>query len=227
MAQSGQVIDTTASPSRPRWKLQVDHRERGSRLVELLKDSDAFELQMCALKAGDYILNDRIVVERKTHTDFALSIIDGRLFHQAAELTRTRQPALILVEGPKPAAMPRMHPHALKGAILSLAVAWRLPVVFSRDPNESCLMLNMLAEQSQAVSKPVLSRHGSRPPRPYARQLFVLQGLPGVGPKLAKSLLSSFGSVEAAMRAEEAELAKVEGCGPKKAAAIRRVLGNN
>lgn len=120
-----------------------------------------------------------------------------------------------------------MHPHALKGAVLSLAVAWRLPVLFSRDANESLLFLNILAQQSQAVSKPLSTRHGSRPTRRAARQLFVLQGLPGVGPKLARRLLNFFGSVEAVMRAEESELAKVEGCGAKKAALIRKLLGSS
>jgi hypothetical protein len=79
-------MEKTASPSSPKWRLQVDHREQGSRLLRLLKESDAFELCMRPLKAGDYIINDRIVVERKGHADFARSIIDGRLFHQAASI---------------------------------------------------------------------------------------------------------------------------------------------
>ncbi|MGD0308065.1 MAG: helix-hairpin-helix domain-containing protein [Acidobacteriota bacterium] len=57
------------------------------------------------------------------------------------------------------------------------------------------------------------------------RKLFVLQGLPGVGPKLAASLLSHFGSVENVMKAGVEALHQVRGCGPKKAAALREVLG--
>ncbi|HEY3129185.1 MAG TPA: ERCC4 domain-containing protein [Acidobacteriota bacterium] len=217
-------MDNTPSTTAPKWKLEADYRERGSRLLQLARDCDAFDLRIQSLRAGDYVVNDRIVLERKTHADFALSIIDGRLFHQAAELTRSWQRPLILVEGPKPAVMPRIHSNALKGAILALAVAWRVPVIFTRDPDESLLVLNLLAQQSQAVGKSLLVRNGSRPAGQNARRLFVLQGLPGVGPTLARSLLEHFSSVEAVMNANEIELAKVEGCGPKKAALIRKTL---
>ena len=219
-------MDNTPPATAPKWKLEADYRERGSRLLQLARDCDEFDLHIQNLRAGDYIVNDRIVLERKTHADFALSIIDGRLFHQAAELTRLRQRPLILVEGPKPAEMPRIHSNALKGAVLALAVAWRVPVIFTRGPDESLLVLNILAQQSQAVGKSLPARNGSRPAGQNARRLFVLQGLPGVGPKLARALLAHFHSVEAVIRADEIELAKVEGCGAKKAALIRKTLTN-
>jgi ERCC4-type nuclease len=33
--------------------------------------------------------------------------------------------------------MPEVHPHALKSAMASLAVMWRLPVLVARDPGDS------------------------------------------------------------------------------------------
>ncbi len=217
-------MDMLPPSNHPKWKLQVDYRERGSRLLQLAKESEVFDVRTQTLRAGDYIINGRVVIERKTYADFALSIIDGRLFAQAAALTRLPERAVVLVEGPKPGIMPRVNPKALKGAVLSLAVAWRLPVVFSRNPDESLVCLEMLAEQSQAVGIRSLARCGCRPKRGNARRLFVLQGLPGVGPKLARQLLEQFGSVERVMQADEPQLAKVVGCGPQKAAAIRKVL---
>ena len=37
--------------------------------------------------------------------------------------------------------MPDIHPHALKGAIVSLAVMWRLPVLHARDPEDALRIL--------------------------------------------------------------------------------------
>ena len=68
----------------PAWSLLVDHRERRSKLMELAENSPVFDVRVQFLSAGDYIVNDRIAIERKTYQDFALSVIDGRLFAQAA-----------------------------------------------------------------------------------------------------------------------------------------------
>lgn len=87
--------------------------------------------------------------------------------------------------------MPDVHPHALKGAVVSLAVMWRLPVIDARNPADS---------------------------------LHILQGLPGVGPALAKRLLLQFGIVERVMTADESLLVQVRGVGAKKAQRIRGLV---
>jgi ERCC4-type nuclease len=43
--------------------------------------------------------------------------------------------------------MPDVHPHALKGAIASVAVMWRLPVLCARDPDDALRILQFLAHQ--------------------------------------------------------------------------------
>jgi Fanconi anemia group M protein len=55
-------------------------------------------------------------------------------------------------------------------------------------------------------------------------QQFIVESLPFVGPKLAKQLLTHFGSVESVFTASERDLARVEGIGPKKAKEIRKVV---
>ena len=56
-------------------------------------------------------------------------------------------------------------------------------------------------------------------------QLFILQGLPGVGPERAGRLLDRFGSVEAAISASSSELQSVDGIGKSIAAKIRWAVG--
>jgi ERCC4-type nuclease len=119
--------------------------------------------------------------------------------------------------------MPDVHPHALDGALVSLAAMWRLPVLQSRDPDHSLLILRFLADQASERRDQVLRRFDRKPKRLASRRLFVLQALPGVGPAIARRLLGRFGSVERAMAADEAALTSVRGLGPRKAAQIRDV----
>jgi Fanconi anemia group M protein len=204
----------------------IDYRERSSELFRLVAGSDCFQVRVDVLEAGDYVLNDRVVLERKTLADFAASVIDGRLFAQAASLSRLPQLPLVLIEGPRSCRMPRVHPNALKGALLSLLVSWRIPVIFSRSPADSLSILKMLAVQSQVMS-PRRRTHRGRSPKLRSggsSQEAVLASLPGIGPRLAACLLLRFGSIHEVFQAGLDELAKVPGCGSKRAKGIREIL---
>jgi len=57
-----------------------------------------------------------------------------------------------------------------------------------------------------------------------SKQLYLLQGLPNVGPMLAKRLMEHFGSVSRVMNATIDELTLVNGLGGVSAKKIREVL---
>jgi len=204
--------------------LRVDHAERKAALLALVRTCEEFDVRVERLAVGDYLIGGGILVERKTYADFAISLADGRLFPQAAALARSPHRPVVLLEGPKPSRMPDVHQHALKGAVASLAVMWRLPVLWAHDPDDSLRILRFLAHQLADASHGVLTRYDRKPRRDASRKLYVLQGLPGVGPALARRLLAQFGSVERAVTATEDSLRAVSGVGPKKAARIRAVL---
>lgn len=206
-----------------RLVLRVDPGERGSVLFQLVERYPLFDVRVARLRAGDYGIGDEILIERKSYRDLEVSVVDGRLFRQAARLAHEVARGLILIEGPKPDRL-RVHAHAIAGAILSLAVDWRLPVLFTDAPEESLVLLRLIAEHRIQPSAPFVARHEYKPKRLTSRRLHVLEGLPGVGPALARRLLSRFATVEEVMMADEDELANVPGIGSRKAAAIRRVL---
>jgi DNA excision repair protein ERCC-4 len=208
----------------PVHRLQIDDSERQSALLVAVQASGAFDMRMGRLAAGDYLIDDEVLIERKTVGDFAASLVDGRLFPQAARLAHSHYRSLLLIEGPPPASIPDVHPHALEGALVSLAAMWRLPVLHSPDPEHSVRILRFLADQASRQQQ-VLRRFDRRPKRLASRRLFLLQGLPGVGPALAHRLLGHFGSVERVFTADAAALAEVRGIGPKKAARIRELVG--
>ena len=209
-------------PRRPH-RLRVDFAEQSARLLELVSACDDFEVEMVRLAVGDYSIDERVVVERKTYADFATSLVDGRLFLQAAALARNPHRPVILLEGPSPPRVPNVHPHALKGAVVSLAVMWRLPVLYARDPEDSLRILRDLARQANDPGG-ALPRYDRKPKRLASRRLYMLQGLPGVGPALAHRLLLEFGSVERVITASEGALMRVRGVGSKKAARIRELV---
>jgi Fanconi anemia group M protein len=120
--------------------------------------------------------------------------------------------------------MPDVHAHALKGAVLSLAVMWRLPVIHARNPEDSLRILQLLARQLAKTDLGVLKRYDRKPERLASRKLYMLQGLPGVGPALANRLLIHFGSVERVITADQGMLVQVRGIGPQKAQRIRTVV---
>ena len=198
--------------------------ELGFELADLARASDDFDVQIVHLPIGDYFIDGGVIVERKTYADFATSLTDGRLFPQAATLARSPHRPVVLLEGPKPRHMPDVHPHALKGALVSLAVMWRLPVLHARDPEDSMRVLRFLARQLARSAPGILQRYDRKPKRLASRKLYLLQGLPGVGPALANQLLRQFGSIERVITAEATALMQIRGIGPTKAARIRELL---
>jgi ERCC4-type nuclease len=65
---------------------------------------------------------------------------------------------------------PDIHPHALKGAIVSLAVMWRLPVLYARDPQGALLILRFLAQQVGDSEQRILRRYDRKPKRVASRK---------------------------------------------------------
>ena len=205
-------------------QLAVDHSEGRAALLDAARRSGMFDVRMTDLTTGDYLIDNEVLVERKTIGDFVASLIDGRLFPQAARLAHGPYRSLLLIEGPTPPSMPDVHPHALEGALVSLATMWRLPVLHSLEPEHSLLILRLLADQVTRSHQPILRRFDRKPKRHASKRLFLLQGLPGVGPALASRLLDHFGSIERVVSADASALAEVRGIGLRKAALIRQLV---
>jgi ERCC4-type nuclease len=78
---------------------------------------------------------------------------------------------------------------------------------------------------SAVVQDDAYARPGNRPKGRRKRALYLIQGLPGVGPRRAAELLAACGSVRAVFVADEARLASVPGLGPAIAEAIVKAAG--
>ncbi len=204
----------------------VDDREKaGGQVLAALAARDDATVDIARLEAGDYHIERRVIVERKTAADFAASLIDGRLFHQAAALANAQERAVLVLEGcDQDWRDTGVRREALQGALITIGVLYGVAVLRSDGPEETARLLVYLARQVRRSAQGALPRPGYRPKGKRARQLFLLQGLPGVGPERAARLLERFGSVQAIMTASADDLATVDGIGKKIAANMRRII---
>ncbi len=204
-------------------RIVADDRENaGGVIAELRKRSDV-SLEVQRLEIGDYVVANAVVVERKAMADFACSVVDSRLFRQAGALVQGRlRPALVL-EGSAGDHGGRvaLSRQAMQGALLTVSLFYGLAVLRTRDPAETAWLLVCLGHQARRFARGGLPRPGYRPKGKRARQVFLLQGLPGVGPERADRLLDRFGSIRAVALASAAELEEVDCIGAFTAAKIR------
>jgi DNA excision repair protein ERCC-4 len=113
---------------------------------------------------------------------------------------------------------------ALRGALVSVAVAFGVPVVHSVGPEETTMLIAGIGRQLQRQFSLGYVRASYHPKGWRRRALFILQGLPGIGPRRAAALLSELGSVHAVVSADVATLAQVTGVGLGLARGIRRAV---
>jgi DNA excision repair protein ERCC-4 len=206
-------------------RIVVDYRERSSQVPHFLEQSGQAQLSFEQLTLGDYRTAEWLF-ERKTLPDFAASIIDGRLFAQAYRLAASNLSTAIILEGTaQDLAGSRLHRSALQGAVVSLSLIYQLPVLRSRGPEDTAQLLLFAGRQLCRSYSDWAERSGRRPKRLRKLQLYILEGLPGIGPHKAAALLDYFGTVRGAMAASEEELCRVKGIHRITAAKIEWVLG--
>src|SRR5215217_5271665 len=109
----------------------VDHRELRSGIPGALKRAGV-PVAAAQLPAGDYVLSDRLIVERKTGADLAASIKDRRLFEQIDRLKEAYPSVVVVVEG----APVHISEASWQGALCRVLVAG-VGVLRTEDPRDT------------------------------------------------------------------------------------------
>jgi len=200
--------------------IRVDSREHQSPVPALLAAFPDVTLSFAALPSADYLLSDDVAVERKTASDFVASILDRRLFGQTTRMKVLFPRAMLIIEGDLTQVPHSIDMVAIRGALAFLTVREGITVLQVRDSTETAAMLRIMARHAQErMGQPVSLRE----PRPQIEELYasyLVEGLPGVGPRRAHMLLAHFGSPAAIMCAAAEELSQVPGIGKKSALRI-------
>jgi ERCC4-type nuclease len=198
-----------------------DHREIKSGIPAALSAAGV-AVAPGQLPAGDYVLSDRLVVERKTGADLAASVKDRRLFEQVERLRAAYASVVLLVEGEPIHISERSWKGAL-GRVLVTGVS----VLRTDDPRDSAAWLVRLHRLEGKGPSEARGRPRPRRPTEDLERLAedVLRCLPGISTVGAGRLLAHFGSLAAVFAADEAQLRRVPGIGPVRGAALARLFG--
>lgn len=200
----------------------ADDRERKSDVIESLLEIENVEVDIRRLTTGDYQIENRVIVERKTLNDFAISIIDGRLFKQMIHLANSKSQGVLILEGTVGDSVEiGVAREAMQGALITVSLIIGIPVLRSKNPSETAKLIAFIARQIESINKRGMQRHGYQPKGLRSRQRYILQGLPKVGRERADRLLDRFGSVEAVISAGIDDLQTVDGIGKNIAEKIK------
>jgi ERCC4-type nuclease len=209
------------SPQEGQVVIAIDHRE--DEVFDAMLRSFGASVDRRSLDVGDFICSSRLVVERKTRSDFESSIIDGRLFSQLPNLVANYPRAVVIVEGTSDEG--RISRSALLGAYASIIADFGVSLMFTRDMEGTSELVFNLAKHEQLAKKQAMRIYAKRKTfTPSQNTRAIVEMLPTIGPKLAKAILVHFKSIEALADASERDIAAVPGIGKKRAKLIKRIL---
>ncbi|MEM4679246.1 MAG: ERCC4 domain-containing protein, partial [Candidatus Jordarchaeales archaeon] len=201
----------------------ADVREGGNAVVQELARLGV-EVVLTKLDVGDYVISERVGVERKTDADFVQSIIDQRLFKQLVELSRTYESPLLIIEGGNLYERRGVNPEAIRGALVSIALDFKIPIFWTQNAKETAEVIKTIARREKEEGRKGIRIGVKKPATLKELQEHIVAALPGIDYILAKRLLQKFKSVERVYTADEKELMSVQGIGERKAKKIKEVL---
>ncbi|MFU1781123.1 DEAD/DEAH box helicase [Haloarcula japonica] len=211
-------------------EIVADQRELDSNIARDLSTRDGIETRLETLAIGDYVLSDRVVVERKTVADFMDTLTGGdrSMFEQVGDATRNYGRPVVVIEGEDLFGARNVHHKAIQGALASLAVDFGASVLRTSDEDETADLLEVIAGREQEVADREVSVHGEKQSKTLPEQQeYVVASIAEVGPVTARTLLEAFGSVEAVMTADKENLLEVSGIGDVTAERIREVIASD
>jgi Fanconi anemia group M protein len=207
----------------------VDSREAASRngkkIVQELGKLGA-EVSVLKLDFGDYMVGEDVAIERKTVFDLAGTLTQRFLFDQIFKMRESYPRSLVIIEGYMGVLRKfrRISPESLNGALFALAQNG-VPVVPTIDYKDTAIFLIVASKQlAKGTKQAPLIRHRAKTETTAERQLFLVAGLPHVGPILADGLLRFFSTPRKVFEASKEELMAVKDVGPKTAEDIVQVL---
>lgn len=201
-------------------QIVIDIHEKNSLVPSFLTELGG-ELIVQPLEVGDYLIGE-VIIERKTYSDFISSMLSKRLVQQLGNMQQYAKRILIL-EGEQNREMEKdskLNPNAIRGMILSASLDFQIPIVKTKNEEETAIYLFLLAKR-QDKPKQEYSLHSRIPKTLEEQRRYVLESFPGIGPNTAKKLLEKFKSIKNIINLPPRELEKEIG---KKAEQISRLL---
>jgi len=204
------------------YKIICDSRETASAVVRALSLMGV-SLELKQLPIADYILSERVGIERKSAQDFNDSVKDGRLFNELFELKNNFVRPILILEGDL-FLNSNITQNALYGAITSIILNLGITIYKTNDPSDSAMFLYQLAKKEQSDSKMEVKLRFDKKPLEISSLLeYIVAGIPGINTLRAKNLLKELQSLQEIFNADIGDLMKVENVGKKIAQEIYKL----
>ena len=221
VAENDMVSDQKA-PDAKRFEIVCDNRETASSVVRNLSLM-GINLKLEQLSVGDYVISERVGIERKSSQDFSDSIKDGRLFKELKNLNDTYERSILILEE-DPFDNSILNENAIYGAITSIILNLGITIYKTKDAKETAMFLYQLAKKEQSDSSSSLKLRFDKAPIETSRLLeYLVAGIPGVNTTRAKNLLKEFHTLQNIFSADIPDLTKIENIGKKIAQEIYKI----
>lgn len=206
----------------------VDNREMDSDVPPTLSALDDVEVRLETLDVADYVLSDRVAVERKSMDDFLDTLTGGErsIFDQFGDLAYNYERPVLILEGDLDDLYARnIHPNAVRGALDALVIGFGISILPTRDEEDTAIHLARMAHREQTEESGEVSEHARKTAKTQAEQQeYVVSSIADVGPVTARGLLAEFGDVESVLTASKSDLQNADGVGEKTAEKIRTLV---
>ena len=185
------------------------------------------DLKLQNLEIGDYVVSDRVCIERKTTLDFLDSLINKRrnLFDQIHRMKSEYENPLLVIEGESIYGQRNVHPNVVRAVMATIAIDFSVPILQTRDEADTASLIYVIAKREQLPNKTEVNPHGKKPSASLREQQeYLISALSNIGIVTTRNLLRRFKTVEGILTASKEELMEVEHVGKKTAEHIKEVL---
>jgi len=204
------------------FEIICDNRETASPVVRTLSLMGV-KLKLEQLLVADYVISERVGIERKSAKDFNDSIIDGRLFTELSELGEKFLRPILILEG-DPFQDSNISENALYGAITSIILNLGISIYKTENAIETAQFLYQLARKEQSITKSSPKLRFDKAPIETSHLLeYLVAGIPGVNTLRAKNLLKELKTLQNVFLADIPDLTKIENIGKKIAQEIYKI----
>lgn len=199
----------------------VDTREDS--IIEYFMQYDCL-IQKKMLLYGDFVVSDRVVIEKKTIKDFIQSITDKRLFQQLKAMKDNFEKPILIIEGEE-SLYSYLHPNIIRGALAAVTVDLGIPIIWTRDLADTAGLIFWIAKREQIDEKREVPLRNKKVPETIEEQQeYLVASLPNVSAVRSKALLKHFKSPQNVFNASVKELQEAEGIGKKIAEIIKKII---
>jgi len=201
----------------------VDTREANTGILEYFIQYNCF-VQKKMLLYGDFVVSDRVCIEKKLVKDFIQSITDKRLFQQLKAMKDNFEKPILIIEGEE-SLYGFLQPNIIRGALAAITVDLSIPIIWTRDMADTAGIIFWIAKREQIDEKREISLRNKKVPSTIEEQQeYLISSLPDVSKVRSQALLKHFKTPQNVFNASLEELQEVKGIGRKIAEKIKKVI---